>query len=154
MEAVFRGWRSLPAEGMDGFENLNFDWAARSVVGAGAPALDEVPWPSSFPSEIVLMSHESRTTRVLVVEDSPTQAKKLQIILNSLGVEVEIAHDGNEGLELFHGGQFDLVLSDVVMPGLSGYELLSQDQGRTRGQIRPGGSPDRPGQADRHHPRT
>ncbi len=38
--------------------------------------------------------NDRRTTRVLVVEDSPTQAKKLEIVLRSLGFEYEVARDG------------------------------------------------------------
>ena len=66
---------------------------------------------------------ETPRTRVLIVEDSLTQAKKLEIVLVPAGFEVEIARDGAKGLERFGAGRFDLVLSDVMMPGLSGYEL-------------------------------
>jgi diguanylate cyclase (GGDEF)-like protein len=68
--------------------------------------------------------HERRTKpRVLVVEDSPTQAKKLEVVLNSVGFEVATAHDGRQAIEAFRKGTFDLVLSDVMMPGMSGYDL-------------------------------
>src|SRR5215218_2406945 len=83
------------------------------------------------------MINERRTTRVLVVEDSPTQAKKLQIVLSSLGFEVEIARDGAKGLERFAASDFDLVLSDVVMPGLSGYELCHRIKNDPRGRSVP-----------------
>src|SRR4051794_7501549 len=68
--------------------------------------------------------HEGRTkARVLVVEDSPTQSRKLQLILESVGFEVAVARDGLEGLGAFRASSFDLVLSDVMMPGMSGYDL-------------------------------
>jgi DNA-binding response OmpR family regulator len=60
---------------------------------------------------------------LLIVEDSPTQAQELRLILESEGYEVEVAADGGCGLEMLRTSRFDLVLSDVVMPGLSGYEL-------------------------------
>ena len=62
-------------------------------------------------------------TYILAVEDSPTQAEQLASILRSESFEVEIAVDGAQGLARCKVKQFDLVLSDIVMPGLSGYEL-------------------------------
>jgi diguanylate cyclase (GGDEF)-like protein len=82
------------------------------------------------------MNHR-RTTRVLVVEDSPTQVKKLEIVLRSLGFEYEVARDGTRGLELFAASDFDLVLSDVVMPGLSGYDLCRTIKADARGRSVP-----------------
>jgi diguanylate cyclase (GGDEF)-like protein len=68
--------------------------------------------------------HDGRTkARVLVVEDSLTQAKKLEVVLESVGFEVVVARDGRQGLETFRGSTYDLVLSDVMMPGMSGYDL-------------------------------
>jgi len=61
--------------------------------------------------------------RVLVVEDSHAQAVALKQILQADGCAVELARDGKEGLEKIDSGRFDLVLSDILMPGLSGYDL-------------------------------
>ena len=61
--------------------------------------------------------------RVLIVEDSPTQRENLRIILESEGFEVFAAQDGSEGLKAAGESKFDLVISDIVMPGLTGYEL-------------------------------
>jgi two-component system, cell cycle sensor histidine kinase and response regulator CckA len=62
-------------------------------------------------------------TRILVVEDSRTQAEALRGTLAAAGFEVTVAADGAQGLEQFRAGDFDLVISDVMMPGLTGYEL-------------------------------
>ncbi len=61
--------------------------------------------------------------RVLVVEDSPTQAQQLQLLLEEGGYQVETANDGEQGLHRFLEQPFDMVLSDVQMPRLSGPEL-------------------------------
>jgi PAS domain S-box-containing protein len=61
--------------------------------------------------------------RILVVEDSPTQSHQLQCILEKEGYLVEVAPDGEQGFEVFSASDFDLVISDVLMPGISGYEL-------------------------------
>jgi signal transduction histidine kinase/ActR/RegA family two-component response regulator len=65
-------------------------------------------------------------TRLLVVEDSPTQAAELAFILESEGFEVEVASDGLRGLTLCTESPVDVVLSDVVMPELDGYELCKR----------------------------
>jgi diguanylate cyclase (GGDEF)-like protein len=79
--------------------------------------------------------HEGRTKpRVLVVEDSLTQAKRLQLILESTGSEVVVARDGRQGLEAFQRASFDLVLSDVLMPGMSGYDLCRAIKSEPRGK--------------------
>jgi len=62
-------------------------------------------------------------TRILVVEDSPTQAMELKYLLESAGFEVDIAGDGSSGFELCKQPGLDAVLSDIVMPGMDGYEL-------------------------------
>jgi diguanylate cyclase (GGDEF)-like protein len=68
--------------------------------------------------------HDRRAkARVLVVEDSLTQAKKLEVILQSVGFGVVTARDGRQGIDVFRSGPFHLVLSDVMMPGISGYDL-------------------------------
>ena len=62
-------------------------------------------------------------TRVLVVEDSPTQAEELRLILESEGFSVDKAPDGRAGLTRLNSQSFDLVVSDILMPGMTGYEL-------------------------------
>ena len=73
-------------------------------------------------------------TRVLAVEDSATQAEELRFILTSEGFEVEVAPDAERGLERLGRQSFDLVVSDIMMPGMSGYELCRRikEDARTR----------------------
>jgi PAS domain S-box-containing protein len=62
--------------------------------------------------------------RILVVEDSPTQAEALRGLLEGAGYAVTRAASGEAGLAAFAAAEFDLVISDVVMPGaVDGYEL-------------------------------
>ena len=71
--------------------------------------------------------------RVLVVEDSATQAQMLRLILNDAGFEVDVASDGREGFERARRGggkpDVDIVLSDIVMPGLNGYDMCRAIKG-------------------------
>ena len=62
-------------------------------------------------------------TRILVVEDSPTQAEQLSEMLRAEGFEVHVASDGEQGFVRAATGSFDVVLSDVLMPGISGFDL-------------------------------
>ena len=61
--------------------------------------------------------------RILVVEDSRTQAEALRLLLEDHGYRVEVAPDGETALELVQRESYDLVISDVTMPGISGYEV-------------------------------
>jgi signal transduction histidine kinase len=63
------------------------------------------------------------TPRILVVEDSATQARLLRLILEDEGFMVNVAGDGPAALTQLAAASFDLVVSDVLMPGLTGFEL-------------------------------
>jgi PAS domain S-box-containing protein len=66
-----------------------------------------------------------RGIRILVVDDDLGIGHSLEEILEADGCEVETAQDGAEGLEKLSKGAFDLVLTDVVMPRMDGFELYS-----------------------------
>lgn len=61
--------------------------------------------------------------RVLVVDDSPLQAKLARLRLMAAGFEVATAADGIEGLELARSLRPDAVVSDVIMPRMDGFQL-------------------------------
>ncbi|MEO5509851.1 MAG: hybrid sensor histidine kinase/response regulator [Longimicrobiales bacterium] len=64
-----------------------------------------------------------KRNRILVVEDSATQRQALESLLESLDYDVTCAVDGEDALETVKRAEFDLVVSDVVMPGMSGFDL-------------------------------
>lgn len=63
------------------------------------------------------------TIRVLVAEDSPTQAEALRTMLDDAGYDVEVASDGDKALSAYALHKFALVVSDVMMPGMNGFDL-------------------------------
>lgn len=62
--------------------------------------------------------------RVLVVEDEARLAKTLEVGLAAEGFVVVTADNGTDGLWLATEDQFDVVVLDIMLPGLSGYEVL------------------------------
>lgn len=66
---------------------------------------------------------EGRAGNLLVVEDSPTQAFKLRRFLQESGYAVTVAKDGVEGLEAARRVRPQLIVSDVSMPRMDGFEL-------------------------------
>ena len=63
------------------------------------------------------------TQKILVVDDVATNVKLLADILTARGYDVSRASSGPEALERIRGTSFDLVLLDVMMPGMNGYEV-------------------------------
>lgn len=74
---------------------------------------------------------ESRNHSVLVVDDEPTARTMLRLILVRAGFEVLEAQDGTEALEEVRRQMPDLMILDIMMPGIDGFEvceiLRSQD---------------------------
>ncbi len=70
-------------------------------------------------------------TRVLVVDDNVDAADSLGLLLDSLGAEVRVAHDGAAGLELVASWQPSVALLDIGMPGMNGYEVARAIRGRS-----------------------
>ena len=60
---------------------------------------------------------------VLVVEDDQDLAEMLGIVLNGAGIEVDLVSRGDEVMEVFRNNQPDVVLLDVMLPGLDGVEV-------------------------------
>ena len=61
--------------------------------------------------------------RVLIVEDEPALTRGLSDALGAQGFDVQIAHDGQSGLDAALNGDADLILLDVMLPKVNGYEI-------------------------------
>jgi len=75
------------------------------------------------PLEAGAESPELAGKAILVVDDSVTTRMLNQKLLGDCGYQVSVANSGTQALELLLGHHFDLVLSDVDMPQMDGYEL-------------------------------
>jgi len=69
------------------------------------------------------MKPSNQDIHILIVEDSPTQAEMLRLLLAEHGYSARVAQNGEEALVLIHSSAPSLVISDIVMPGIDGYEL-------------------------------
>lgn len=64
--------------------------------------------------------------RILVVDDSPTETEAFRAVLEKNGHEVLNAENGADGVAVARQEQPDLVLMDIVMPGLNGFQATRQ----------------------------
>ena len=65
-------------------------------------------------------------SKVLVVDDSPTELSQIREMLEELGHNVMTAENGIDGVELAVKEQPDIVLMDIVMPGMNGFQATRQ----------------------------
>lgn len=61
--------------------------------------------------------------KLLIVDDEIDIARSIQYVLQQEGFSTLLAHDGNEAINLYENNKPDLVILDVMMPGLDGYEV-------------------------------
>ena len=65
-----------------------------------------------------------RPVRVLLVEDEPHLAEMVRVGLVSEGFVVEVCGDGDEGLRIGTVGDFDVIVLDIMLPKVNGYDVL------------------------------
>jgi len=70
------------------------------------------------------------TKRVLIVVDERPLSHALQLKLTHEGFDVKVANDGKEGMDLLMSQDFDVVLLDMMMPVMDGFQVLKQLQDR------------------------
>jgi DNA-binding response OmpR family regulator len=61
--------------------------------------------------------------KILIVEDEPSMSRGLRDNLEFEGYEIQVAEDGTAGLDLILNNRYDLILLDVMMPGMSGFDV-------------------------------
>ncbi|QLA16836.1 hybrid sensor histidine kinase/response regulator [Desulfolutivibrio sulfoxidireducens] len=98
---------------------VNLETALSAVLGLAPPALEpvaggDVPSPGDiepmFPG-----------VKVLVAEDNPTNRQVALEILRDAGLDVRLAEDGRQAVEMAKSERFDLIFMDVSMPGMDGF---------------------------------
>ena len=64
--------------------------------------------------------------RILIIDDEDIVLTALQITLEKAGHQIDIARDGEEGIERFNAGSFDLVITDIIMPRKTGLTVIAE----------------------------
>ena len=115
---------------MSTLERLRALWGRGPAPAAGHDALG----PASVDGQRLLLRERRRQPRpqvpvglrALVVDDSPTIVAVLRKMLRQNQYEVLPAGDGEQGLALARAQRPDIVFLDIVLPGMSGFEVLRQ----------------------------
>lgn len=99
-----------------------------SIQGKGTTFTVKIPISEKITGEEQVKPTPERRgrARVLVIEDEDDVRSILSDILTDGGHEVETASDGAQGLELFSKKDFDLVFTDLGMPGMSGWQVAEK----------------------------
>jgi len=66
------------------------------------------------------------TGRILIIEDDRDIANLVEMHLRDAGYEVSLAHDGNTGLDQALSNPYDLIILDLMLPGVDGFEICRQ----------------------------
>ena len=75
---------------------------------------------------VILKDTESNSFNILVVDDEPSYRKAMKRLLNTDGHNVTLAEDGIDGLRILEKKEFDMVLTDINMPNMNGWEFLEK----------------------------
>ena len=96
---------------------------------SGSPPPKDRPGPNPMASRKPTAS-AARRLRVLVVDDNVDTANGMARLLKLSGHEVRVAHDGEEALKLAREHRPEVMLLDIGLPGMDGYELASSSRSR------------------------
>ncbi|WP_338486943.1 histidine kinase famiy protein [Pseudomonas trivialis] len=105
----------------------------RSSPGAGTtirlyfPADDSQPWVEQPPSDTTSLRGSEH---ILIVEDRPEVAELVQVILTDYGYRTEIATHAEQALAMLENARYDLVFSDLIMPGAMNGAALAREVAR------------------------
>jgi PAS domain S-box-containing protein len=102
---------------------LGSEFTVRLPVSAEAPTEPTADGPTAVEAPAVEAIPQFSRRRILVVDDNRYNANSLGVLLRTLGQDVEMAYDGPAALELVRRRRPDLVLLDIGLPGMDGYEV-------------------------------
>jgi DNA-binding response OmpR family regulator len=71
--------------------------------------------------------------KILLIEDDIILNSTLTDLLNAEGYQVEVANDGLSGLKRYKTDRFDLVITDIILPGKDGMEIISEIRKQDKG---------------------
>ena len=114
------------------FEDLGIDWMQYLDRGQDADkvqqeAIDQGGMQNeSSPIDLHHMNESAMGKRILTIDDSKTMRDMLMLTLAEAGFDVLQAVDGQDGLDVLGNEQVDVVITDINMPRMDGYEVIRQ----------------------------
>lgn len=118
-------------------EMMSGEIRANSRYGEGSEFTLSIPYEQSEIHEVKREKakqplSKKYTGRVLVVEDTPTLQALVKMLLEKLGLDVELANDGVEATEMCNSRAYDLILMDMHMPRMGGIEATERIKGQSK----------------------
>jgi CheY-like chemotaxis protein len=114
-----------------GASDAQFTEDVRRILMAAERLVGIAPSPTTAEHKAPVLDEVEAPARILVVDDNEDNRAVLRRRLERQGYAVEEAADGNAALTSVGESSFDLVLLDMLMPGLDGYEVLKRLKGDT-----------------------
>lgn len=106
-------------------------------VMEGAPAIQAVEPDAAPQPDLIEQSVAANNIRILTIDDSKTMRDMLMLTLADAGFDVIQAVDGKEGVDLLERENVDLVITDINMPRMDGYEVVRQLRARPEHKTTP-----------------
>ena len=78
-------------------------------------------------------SQSNAPAKILLADDEPEVAEVIELMLRRCGYQVTVVYSGQEALDAFAVGDYDLVITDMYMPDLSGREVAKRVKGSMTG---------------------
>jgi CheY-like chemotaxis protein len=145
--ALMGGWlsvRSTERVGSEFMLRLPAPLASASDIADVADGTSETPRPMSGDAVALAPGADAAdhtnahdTLHVLVAEDNPVNQRIVQQLLRKRKLTVTLADDGRQAVDAFQAGRFDLVLMDVQMPEMNGFEAVAAIRALEQAQGRP-----------------
>lgn len=109
--------------------------ATSAGVNKGSVFVIELPMPRSPAAETSDLESQKKhlSQRVLIVDDNKDAAESMALLIEALGGQARVEHDGAHGLKALAEFQPAVVLLDIGMPGMSGYEACRLMRAEPRG---------------------
>ena len=106
-------------------KKLNYWLSLNSKEGIPELEINDTP-EKPHTADVQLITSENSHINILVAEDNEANQELLELQLDMLGYKADFANDGIEAYELWESNEYTLLLTDIHMPRLGGYELVKK----------------------------
>ena len=108
----------------------------KRLLAGNNPAEELITKHSVLEAEQAVLADKKLAGHILLVEDNPVNQMVAMVMLQELGLTVDLAEDGLQAIECWKNKPYDLILMDCRMPNLDGYEATRQIRQQETGEVR------------------